>query len=72
MKPLDKRFRMWYNYDALSLEPGRASFLLIENRIPNNRYVPTDAGDCKRLGDKTEPKSSARDPDRGIATNGTR
>ena len=34
---------MWYNYDALSLEPGRASFLLIENRIPNNRYVPVVA-----------------------------
>ena len=63
---------MWYNHGVFSLEPGESYLLLIENRIPNNRYVPTDAGDCKRLGDKTESKSSARDPDRGIATNGAR
>ncbi len=62
MKPLDKRFRMWYNYDALSLEPGRASFLLIENRIPNNRYVPVVA--CAGRA------TWLMQPDRRIATGG--
>ena len=53
---------MWYNYDALSLEPGRASFLLIENRIPNNRYVPVVA--CAGRA------TWLMQPDRRIATGG--
>ena len=39
---------------------------------PSDRYVPTDAVDCKRQGDKTGPNGSARDPDREVAPHGSR
>ena len=39
-KPLDNKFPIWYNKTHSPLEPGESYLLLIENRIPNNRYVP--------------------------------
>ena len=40
LKPLDNKFPIWYNKTLSPLEPGEPYLLLIENRIPNNRYVP--------------------------------
>ena len=61
-KPLDNKFPIWYNKMLSPLEPGESYLLLIENRIPNNRYVPVVA--CAGRA------TWLMQPDRRIATGG--
>ena len=61
LKPLDNKFPIWYNKTLSPLEPGESYLMLIDNRIPNNRYVPgAPAGRATWL----------MQPDRRIATDG--
>ena len=53
---------MWYNKTLSPLEPGESYLLLIDNRIPNNRYVPVVA--CAGRA------TWLMQPDRRIATDG--
>ena len=63
MKPLDKRFRMWYNTQVMSLhlnlivrptqKTAMSSSLTTE--YPFSRYVPAVALTGERLGDELEP-----------------
>ena len=60
--PLDNNVPTWYNKTISPLEPGESYLLLIENRIPNNRYVPVVA--CAGRA------TWLMQPDRRIATGG--
>ena len=60
--PLDNNVPTWYNKTISPLEPGESYLLLIENRIPNNRYVPVVACAGRAIW--------LMQPDRRIATGG--
>ena len=63
MNPLDKRFRMWYNAQVLSLHlnlivrPTQKTAMSssLKTEYPFSRYVPAVALTGERLGDELEP-----------------
>ena len=63
MKPLDKRIRVWYNNQVLSLHlnlivrPTQKTAMSssLKTEYPFSRYVPAVALTGKRLGNELEP-----------------
>ena len=63
MKPLDKKFRMWYNIQVMSLHlnlivrPTQKTAMSssLKTEYPFCRYVPAVALTGERLGDELEP-----------------